>query len=212
MGRQSHIQDISSHVFARDLYTQQNTRGHREPCCACHEAWFGVDPPTFSLDPLQDDGAMQCCARHKKWTAHSALAPRIRVRPSHMPRLSHIHIVEGKIISNHFFASDRATSLRLPQEMDPAFGFDPLAFGFDPLQSATPVTFLAHSRSVSTPCRKRGPDIARSVSTPGTRSVSTPSPFVGVCHQCATRTLSSYVCVCDTTNIYKYTTHLHNLT
>ena len=26
-------------------------------------------------------------------------------------------------------------------------------------------------------------------------------PFVGVCHQCATRTLSSYVCVYDTTNI-----------
>ena len=44
---------------------------------------FGVDPPTFSLDPLQDDGAMQRCARHKKWTTHSALTPRIRVRPSH---------------------------------------------------------------------------------------------------------------------------------
>ena len=156
---------------------------------------FGVDPPTFSLDPLQDDGAMQCCARHKKWTTHSALTPRIQCPACHI-------YIEGKIISNHFFASDRATSLRLPQEMDPAFGFDPLAFGFDPLQSATPVTFLAHSRSVSTPCRKRGPDIAPSVSTPGTRSVSTPSPYYTVLQRttpvllCTTKYYSSTTLYC----------------
>ena len=78
--------------------------------------------------------------------------PRSASTFSTMARLSRIH---RSIISNHLFASDRATVLRLPHEMDQAFGFDPLALGFDPLQNATPVTFLACSRSVSTPCPKR---------------------------------------------------------
>ena len=65
--------------------------------------------------------------------------------------------------------------LRLPRKKDHAFGFDPPAFGFDPLQNATPVTFWHVRVRFRPPVLKRGPNIARSVSTLGTRSVSTPS-------------------------------------
>ena len=52
---------------------------------------------------------------------------------------------------------DIVKALRLPRNINLAFGFDPPAFGFDPLRNATPVTFWHGSRSVSTPCTLKGP-------------------------------------------------------
>ena len=52
---------------------------------------------------------------------------------------------------------DIVKALRLPRNINIAFGFDPPAFGFDPLRNATPVTFWHGSRSVSTPCTLKGP-------------------------------------------------------
>ena len=50
-----------------------------------------------------------------------------------------------------------------------------LPFGFDPLQNATCHVFGMFAFAFG-PCPKRGPGIARSVSSLGTRSASTPQP------------------------------------
>ena len=85
--------------------SQENTRGHGQKCCSCHEKWTA--PPRVRLRPSPQWHACpvyieisyrtmslqvtepQCCACHMKWTPRSVLTPSRSVSTlSKMPRLS----------------------------------------------------------------------------------------------------------------------------
>ena len=134
----------------------------------------------------------------KKRTTRSVLTPPcLATILSQMPRLSHF----GMFAFKEKTRGHRQSAAPATEKKDHAFGFDPSMFGYDPLSNATPVTFWhvrvqgknkrISSKVLHLPRKKEHAfgfdpsmfgydplhDVARSVSTLGARSVSTPAPF-----------------------------------